>query len=415
MICAVALIACAAIPAIASASKKGEFAPGEVVVRLAGQELPIELRLPDGVGVLDAAAALRSNPGVAYAVPNYIATPAGWVPNDPGKAGYAGGWRELQWHFRGEAGVRASKAWENLIAAGRPGAAGTTVAIVDTGVAYRDWGKFRKSPDFSTSQFTSAKYDFANDDPYPLDKAAHGTPIAGVVAERTNNSKYLTGLAYGAKLMPIRSVDGEGGEASDVAKGIRYAADHGADVINLSVQLDTGVEAEDIPEVTEAINHAHQLGVVIVAAAGNSRTGQVAYPGRAQHVIAVGAVSVDRCLTEYSNWGLGLDLVAPGGGKNASAAVDSNCSGKPNKGTKIYQVTFEPPHYGALGIGGRMGTSMASPHVAAAAALVIASGVLGPNPTPEAVEQRLKNTAQGLGNGLLYGAGLLDAAAATTP
>lgn len=414
-VCAISFLASVGIPALAAASDKGRFTPGEVVVRLAGEELPIELRLPDGVGVLEAAAALRSNRGVAYAVPNYFVTPAGWVPNDPGLAGQAGGWRELQWNFRGEAGVRASRAWSNLIAAGQPGGAGATVAIVDTGVAYRDWGKFRKSPDFATSQFTAAKYDFAHDDPYPLDKAAHGTPVAGVVAERTNNSRYLTGLAYGAKLMPIRSIDGEGGEASDVAKGIRYAADRGADVINLSLQLDAGVEAEDIPEVTEAIDHAHGRGVVLVAAAGNQATGQVAYPGRAEHVIAVGAVSIDSCLTSYSNWGVGLDLVAPGGGPNAAAALDGNCSGKPNKGTKIYQVTFDPPRYGYLGIGGNIGTSMSSPHVAAAAAMVIASGVLGPNPTPEAVEQRLESTARNLGTGLLYGAGLLDVAAATTP
>jgi serine protease len=127
-------------------------------------------------------------------------------------------------------------------------------------------------------------------------------------------------------------------------------------------------------------------------------------------------VAAGGCLTDYSNYGTGLDLVAPGGG--ASGLVpDVLCFlTKPNTGALIHQVTFSPPDYTSFDIVGLKGTSLASAQVSGAVALILASGVLGPSPTPEQVEQRLKSTAKPLkGPPGTYAAGLLDAAAATAP
>jgi serine protease len=135
-------------------------------------------------------------------------------------------------------------------------------------------------------------------------------------------------------------------------------------------------------------------------------------------VISVGATTEHGCLAAYSNDGTGLTLVAPGGGPDADLVGDPNC--RPEEpGRDIYQVTFTGSSPRRFGIpSGYEGTSMATPHVSAAAALVIASGVLGRHPTPAQVTARLRATARKLGGGgdeRLYGAGLLDAAAATAP
>jgi serine protease len=154
---------------------------------------------------------------------------------------------------------------------------------------------------------------------------------------------------------------------------------------------------------------------VVVAAAGNDARGFVEFPAALPGVISVGAVTDDDCLADYSNTGDGLDLVAPGGG--ADAGLDQpNCTAK-RRGRSIVQWAFTRSNKSMHPVGFR-GTSMAAPHVAAAAALVIASGVLGPHPTPGAVERRLKLTARDLGPrgyDTLYGFGLVDAGAATAP
>jgi len=329
-----------------------------------------------------------------------------------------GGWQELQWNLSGGFGIRAPEAWSNLIADGAPGGQGVTVAVLDTGVAYANRGRFRRSPDFGRFQFVQG-YDFVDHDPYPNDRNGHGTFVAGVIAEETNNHTGLTGIAYGANIMPVRVLDTEGeGEASTIAEGVRYAVRHGARVINLSLEFSPGVTAADIPELIEALRYAHRKGVLVVAAAGNEGHAAIAYPARAPDVISVGATTETGCLAAYSNDGSGLTMVAPGGGPDADLPGDPNC--KPEAaGRDIFQMTFVGGSVKRFGIpGGYEGTSMATPHVAAVAALVIASGVLGRHPTPAQITARLRATALKLGGGgdeRLYGAGLLDAAAATAP
>ena len=366
----------------------------------------------------------RRQPGVEWAVPDYVAHAAvgpgtEFIPDDPGTGNEAGGWKALQWNFWGPFGVGAPEAWENLIKDHRPGGKGTIVAVLDTGVAYANWGRFRRSPDFGQFQFVKG-YDFINRGGPPVDRNGHGTFVASTIAEDTDNGYGLTGLAYGAKIMPVRVLDTQGeGEASTIAEGIDFAVKHHAQVINLSLEFAPGVSAKDIPELISALLYAHREGVLVVAAAGNEARRAIAYPARAPYVVSVGATTEHGCLAAYSNDGPGLTIVAPGGGPDANLPGDPNCHPDEPSGRDIFQVTLTGGSPRKFGIPlGYEGTSMATPHVAATAALVIASGVLGPHPTPALLVARLTATARKLGGGgdeSLYGAGLVDAAAATAP
>ncbi|MHB1860480.1 MAG: S8 family serine peptidase [Solirubrobacteraceae bacterium] len=363
-------------------------------------------------------ARLRRRRGVRYVVPDYVAHAAssGFHPNDPGKSSQPGGWEQVQWNFAGEYGVGAPLAWEHLIDDGAPGGAGTIVAVLDTGVAYENRGRYLRSPDFEANEFVPG-YDFVANNDHPDDQNGHGTFVAGTIAEATNNGVGLTGLAYGAKIMPVRVLDARGeGEASTIAKGVRFAVNHGAQVINLSLVFSASVTAAEIPELLSAIAYAHAHGVVLVAAAGNNASTDVPYPARDRFVISVGASTEYGCLASYSDYGPHVDIVAPGGGSNARLPQDSNCSAA-GTGRDVFQETFLGSNPRVFGLpGGYEGTSMAAPDVSATAALVIASGVLGAHPSPAAVRYRLEQTARPLGGPAYerdFGHGLLDAAAAS--
>jgi serine protease len=302
--------------------------------------------------------------------------------------------------------------------------------VLDTGVAYKDRRRFRRSTDFSRGDFVRG-YDFVDDDKFPHDENGHGTHVASTIGESTHNDRGVTGLAYGAKIMPVRVLNARGeGESSAISAGIRFAVRHGADVINLSFEFDDTFRqftAAEIPDVLAAVRFAARRGVVVVAAAGNFERPAISYPARAQTVIAVGATTEHGCRARYSNIGRGLDIVAPGGGPDDPD--DATCPKGLPEGRDIYQTTFpwagvqsaprSSSSYRRFGLpSGFIGTSMAAPHVSAAAALVIASGILGPNPTPQAVQERLQATAidAGIpGYDEAYGYGRLDAAGATDP
>jgi serine protease len=380
------------------------------------------LHVPRGVTMAAELRRLRRQRRVAFAVPDYLAhiaaTPTPWVPDDPGKAGYSQGWEQMQWNFLPTTGVDAPAAWANLRAVNRAGARGVVIAILDTGIAYRNWHRFRRSPDFVWTRFVHP-WDFLANNRFPLDREGHGTFVAGTIAESTNDDRGLTGLAFGASIMPVRVLNKNGwGDAATIARGIRYAVRQGARVVNLSIEFDPSVTARQIPDIISAIRYAHQHRVVVVAAAGNEGTARIAYPARAPDVISVGATTLDRCLAYYSNDGSRLDLVAPGGGDDEFIPSDPDCHPDRNL-PDIFQMTFGPSHPRRFGFpSGWDGTSMAAPHVAAAAAMVIASGVLGAHPSPDAILRRLEQTAQPLGGSQpnpQYGWGLVDIGAATAP
>jgi serine protease len=409
------------------------FAPHRLIVKLTGPERARTIALPRRASVAVAAAALRSNPDVAYAAPDYIATASAseeepTVPNDPGPLsgppGPPGGWVSKQWSFLpweglptplvplSSGGIDAVGAWENLEAAGHPGAAGVTVAVLDTGIAYRSLGKrFRRSPDFAAGQFVKG-HDFVDGDRLPLDENGHGTHVAGTIAEKTNNGIGLTGLAYRAKLMPVRVLDAQGrGRADQIAKGIRFAVAHGAGVINMSFNFGCGRE---VPEVDEALQQAYRHGVVTVASIGNLGSETcVAPPATAPHTIGVGGSTEGGCLGSYSLAGRDVDLIAPGGGQPLTGCP-SISSGS------IYQVTLKAGSTRRFGEpGSYVGTSMAAAHVSGLAAMVLASDTVKRKPTPGrvgAVTKRLRRTARSLGQPeIRQGAGLIDAALATEP
>jgi serine protease len=351
------------------------------------------------------------------ATPDPVAHIADTVVPDDSADGAPGGWAARQWNFAGPNGVDAPRAWANLIAAGAPGGAGVTVAVVDTGVAYTNLAPYRISPDLAETQFVPG-WDFVDNDPYPLDENGHGTQVASTIAEETNNSYGLTGLAYGARIMPIRVLDAHGnGDAPRIARGVVYAVDHGAKVINVSLTFDPSVTAAQIPELLRAFDYATRRGALVVAAAGNDGGGAIDYPARASDVLAVGATTEFGCVASYSDYGPDLDLVAPGGGSDAYLPGDPYCKAG-RAGRPIYQITLQgaPDRFGISS--SYIGTSMAAPHVSATAALVVASRVLGSKPTPAAIASRLEQTARDLGpagRDSRYGWGLLDAGAATAP
>jgi serine protease len=423
------LIAVALLLALPAGARAADYVPDEVIVRYeqgtgggvaaqvaaeAGtqqvEELPggsEQLQIDDGDSVRETIAELNADPNVVYAVPNWRARAAAVEPNDPGF--------RLQWNLFSTYGINVVEAWSLTQGLGAPAGRGAVVALLDSGVAFERRGRFRRAPDLRRSTFVRP-YDFIEKDRHPNDVFGHGTHVAGTIAQTTNNGIATAGIAYNAKIMPLRVLDSNGeGDSAAIARAIRYAARYRADVINLSLEFPAEVRAAEIPEVLAAIRYAHRRGSVVVAAAGNQADIAVAYPARAQSVIAVGATTITGCQADYSNAGEDLDLMAPGGGADAPNSDSewdlAHCS-PDSIGRPIIQQTFTR---GVTRFGlprSYEGTSMAAPHVSAIAALLIASKRLGAHPSPRALEEHLEATARPTDRPDRYGAGLVDAAAA---
>jgi serine protease len=234
----------------------------------------------------------------------------------------------------------------------------------------------------------------------------------------------MVGIAYAADILPVRVLNsvGEAGSAR-IAEGIEYAVNRGAQVINASIELtdptafpQRALSITSAPEIREAIAYAHSRGVVVVAASGNLAQGDVPSRRLAADIVYVGGTTEHGCLGDYSNYGPGLDVVAPGGGDDQVLSGDPSCRSDLPAGRNIAQVTFRRSSPARFIVpGDYRGTSMAAPHVTGVIALLLGSRVLGADPTPEAVEARLKATARDLGApgpDRYYGAGLVDATAA---
>ena len=403
---------------------------GARVIGLApGQRLLVQAR--DEQAVTRTIAALRRHRTVAMAQPRLVARVAEGEPDDTGlasrSASAAGGWVNAQWDLTGPFGIDAPDAWPLARAAGRTPGAGVIVAVLDTGLAYANRPPFRRSPDISREHVV-AGYDFVAGDPYPNDRHGHGTFVASTIIATANNRYGMVGIAYGARVMPVRVLDAGGsGQAGPIARGMKWAVDHGANVINVSIELVDQVTAAPQsmtvdPLIREAVRYAAAHNVLVVAAAGNSASPDVPSTRLGSDILYVGGSTEHGCLGEYSNFGKGVDLVAPGGGADAQIAGDSHCSPDGARGRNVEQVSFKRPDIGHFeiirdrnGRPGLSGTSMAAPHATAAVALLLGAGVLGAHPTPAAIQERLRTTARDLGPGAkkrYYGAGLLDVAAA---
>lgn len=341
----------------------------------------------------------------------------GWLPND--QVGGVG-WTSLQWNFVGRFGVDAPEAWQTLRrrSLATSGGRGVRVAIVDSGIAYRDRDQYRRSPDIDPARILDG-YDYVGQDRFPDDESGHGTHVASTIAAATDNAAGLTGLAYRADLIPIRVLDDQdAGDVLTIARGIRYAIRRKADLINLSVDFPVETSAADIPEVIDALADARRAGILVISSSGNDGTGSVAYPARSPSALAVGATTARGCRSTFSNGGRELALVAPGGGTDHPSEPKGRCQpGQP--GPPIAQVTLmRPSETTNLGVPlDYVGTSMAAAHVTGIAALVLGSRILGRHPSPDLLAAYLVRSTRDLGpagRDVHYGAGLINARTAVS-
>lgn len=316
----------------------------------------VEVVFPDG-DIEGHVLAMRSLDSVQYAEPNYFTTFVETYPNDPG-------WSN-QYSLLN---IQAPLGWDMTT-----GSPNVTIAILDTGVDLTH-------PDLSSKLVPG--YDILNNDNDPSDDHGHGTHVAGIAAAVTDNHTGVAGASWGAQIMPVKVLNSSGsGTYANLAAGIVWAADHGAQIINLSL----GGSFRS-PILEDAVNYAYSQGVVQVAAAGNSGIGSVLYPGSYAHVVAVGATDANNDRAGFSNYGPELELVAPG--------------------VSIYSTSIGSVY------GNRSGTSMAAPLVSGLAAIL--AGMSRPY-TPELIFYEMASTALDLGSpgrDIYYGYGLIQMDAA---
>jgi subtilisin family serine protease len=287
---------------------------------------------------------------------------------------------DRQWGLRK---VGAEQAW----GAGR--GAGITIAVVDTGVDL-------KHPDLAGSFVPG--YDFVGDDADPSDRNGHGTHVAGIAAARADNGIGVAGVAPEAEIMPIRVINSKGrGLASDVEDGVKWAVEHGADVLNLSFSAGVVIEGLSGGSMTDLLSYAWSKGVVPVVSSGNG--GLFRTDSSDAKALVVTATTTDDERAPYATsvglapWG----IAAPGGDDH-----DGNAS-------KVISTYWNEKTGSGYGWG--TGTSMAAPHVAGAAAVLRGLGL-----TPQQTVDRILSTAKDIGSAgddFTFGHGLLDVGAAT--
>ncbi|MCE5314589.1 MAG: S8 family peptidase [Armatimonadota bacterium] len=281
--------------------------------------------------------------------------------------------------------INMPDAWEL-----QTGSSDVTVAVVDSGVA--------DHPELVGRKITG--YDFIDDDDDPSnDGAGHGTHVAGTIAAQGDNGEGICGICWdNVKVMPVRVLDDDGGGTTAIAiEGLDYALDNGADVVNMSY----GGYGDDEDEHAK-LQELDDAGIILVAAAGNEATSLKSYPAAFEEVIAVSAVGPDESLAYYSNYGSWIDIAAPGGDLSSGDDADGIWSTTVTWADDSSTATY--------GYESWQGTSMACPHVAGAAALMLSNGFL-----PEKVRDRLLDSARIPSSGYSeskYGAGILDVAQA---
>lgn len=312
--------------------------------------------VPEGDGN-EVAAELEQDSRVEYVEVDHKAKVT-WTPSDP--------FLSSQWALTK---IGASAAWD--LARG----AGVLVAVVDTGVDYTH-------EDLAGGGKVVNGYDFVDSDADAMDVQGHGTHVAGIVAGRGDNATGVAGIAPDANILAVRVLDGDGsGYYSWIASGITYAADHGAKVINLSLG---GADSSDV--LRDAINYAAARGIFVACASGNEALTTLDYPGRYSNCFTVGATTSGDSRASFSNYGVGLDITAPG---------DNILSTTMGDGYESWS-----------------GTSMAAPYVAGVAALLFSQDLVRSQ-----VQMVLRDTATdrgAAGYDTVYGYGRVNAAAAVT-
>jgi serine protease len=372
--------------------------------------------------VFDETERWRKRGDVLYAYPNALVR-GFFVPNDSTIAEF-----DLAWNLRQ---FDAYSAWD--VVTGSPD---VVLAIVDAGVAFEDhpvpdyerrflWPNvtmYRRSPELPGPFLPG--WDFVNDDAHPNDDNGHGTSVATIAAGAADNLAGSAGIAFGVTILPVKVLDYRNdARFDDIVQGIRFAADQGADVINLSLGLPPigllraiGFREPDVAQLVksfrDAVLYAQRLGAIVVGASGNFNAAEVSYPAGLPGVIAVGATGVDDRRARYSSYGSQLDFMAPGGdflevnGDHVQDGV-AVMSIKPHRseGSLAKPDSFDVFIF--------FGTSGAAPHVSGAVALLLSMGLKDQG----AIEQTLRASAvnpfrSSSGFDPTYGFGLIQLGAA---
>ncbi len=317
---------------------------------------------------------------VRQPTPTPTPTPQPRVPNDPYYGSY-------QWDYPI---VNAPQAWGYSLGTG------VLVAVLDSGAD-------PAHPDLQAHLRTDIDYDYVNADADASDDNGHGSHVAGTVAAVTNNGLGVAGMAWDARILPLKVLDAQGnGRLSDAATAIRYAADQGAKVINLSLGSDPKYDYRcptDTPYLQDAIDYAYNKGALVVVAAGNANANldvSGVTPANCNRTLTVAATTITDTRASYSNYGSPVDVAAPGG--DAYAPILST-----------YPVALTPSGYAPYVW--MSGTSMAAPHVAGLAALLFARY---PTYTPDQVASAILDRATDRGSAgwdAYFGCGRIDAAA----
>jgi serine protease len=295
-----------------------------------------------------------AEPAVYYTTIGWF--PQGWPDGPPDDPMYS-----QQWNMEM---IGAPYAWAHT-----PQGKGVIVAVIDTGVT--------QTQDLKGTHVLPGK-SFTGE--AQRDGNGHGTHVAGTIAQTTNNGIGVTGIAPQATILPVKVLTDAGSGRHDwIAAGIRYAVDEGAKVINMSLGGPPGRVVED------AVNYARDAGVLVVCACGNSSTDECGFPAGYEKATGVSSVGPDGKLAFYSDYGKGVDIAAPGGNKNL-----------PNGGILQNTILRGKDVYEQF-----QGTSMASPHVAGAAAVLISTGLSVDDAERVLLETATDGPEEEFGNGLL--------------
>jgi thermitase len=284
--------------------------------------------------ITDVARKLAADPNVAYVEPDHVAHAAALTPNDPG---YKSQWGTVQ--------TRVNQAWSSVRGSGR-----VVIAVVDTGV----------TPTADLAGRVLPGHDFVNNDSDPRDDSGHGTMAAEVIAANGYNKTGIAGVCWACKILPVKVLGKDGsGDYSDIAAGIRYAADQGATVINLSL-----AGTDDSQLLRDAVTYATAKGSLVLAAAGNDGSSAPHFPAAIPAVLAVGGVTSTGARYPWSNYGSWVDVTAPG--CNPSQAL--------NGAVEQYCGTSSATPFTA-GVAGLLASTDPAPSAATIRAALVASRV----------------------------------------